>query len=551
MSVDMIGSNPGESHEDGNHLRHPHPLSEDRSHDREDPVITVTTTTTTAEDLPPQLTPNGEELPTRSAESLYPTPSCGSADIAPTTTGEETKWLDSVDTHEPMPSIDEQVKIVTELMTRPLKEKQKGYVLSTSWLNRVLSRSSQPQRGSKIDKSAAEGDIGPVNNTDLVWATDPTPSFDDEAGEPFVPLRPGLQYGEDFEIVPQEAWERIMKWYGLADRSPAIVRYSHNTNPAGSTENVQYEINPPVFTILKLSASPTSTPAAGVSLTAGKDKSPPPVKTLASRHTSFQKWLRNVKTLVSIDLSTKVRVWRILGGLRSAHIPGALTPDASRSSSPQPGATLVPHAGNSLSLDVQTFVSLTEGSQRELLEDARDQTTNENYNGSMTLELAGLSGNDVVLLEEQIGGPGGGEWASDVSKQTLHRLSLAPNNTKTVPSKLKSKSASASGRSSPILEPMRGRRKDGKPRGNTGLSNLGNTCYMNSALQCVRSVEELTYYFLSPFSLSLSPNLSLNPDNLTPFLLFPTIASLQEECYSESSFANMLANSQPNHRRRL
>lgn len=33
--------------------------------------------------------------------------------------------------------------------------------------------------------------------------------------------------------------------------------------------------------------------------------------------------------------------------------------------------------------------------------------------------------------------------------------------------------------------------------GLTGLGNLGNTCYMNSALQCIRSVEELTKYFLS------------------------------------------------------
>ncbi|CAN6672361.1 ubiquitin carboxyl-terminal hydrolase 12 [Trichomonascus vanleenenianus] len=34
-------------------------------------------------------------------------------------------------------------------------------------------------------------------------------------------------------------------------------------------------------------------------------------------------------------------------------------------------------------------------------------------------------------------------------------------------------------------------------KGITGLSNLGNTCYMNSALQCLTHVEELASYFLS------------------------------------------------------
>ena len=32
--------------------------------------------------------------------------------------------------------------------------------------------------------------------------------------------------------------------------------------------------------------------------------------------------------------------------------------------------------------------------------------------------------------------------------------------------------------------------------GATGLSNLGNTCFMNSALQCVSNAQPLTRYFL-------------------------------------------------------
>ena len=408
------------------------------------------------------------------------------ANPAPSTSSADHDSSGSV--HAP-PSIDDQVAHVTRYMMLPLQEKEKGYLVSASWLKRVLSRSST--HADKADKVAAEGAIGPVDNSDLILEADhANNNFVDEAGEPFVPLRPGLQLGEDFEIVPQEGWNLIMKWYGLAKHSRAIVRYAHDTSNGGGTENVQYEVNPPILTVLKL-----SDPTAGTTPQSLREKNTLPVKMLASRQTPFQKWLKDAKELANIRISTKVRVWRVLGGLASTNVSRAVTPSASRTGSPAPTAPIVPGSGNSLVLDANTFLSLTEGAQRELLEDAKDQTNNASYNGRMTLELAGIGGNEVVALEERTDS---GEWASDVSKQSLNRLGVNTSSVKYGSSnKPKSKSPTPSERSSPVIEPMRGRRKDGKPRGCTGLSNLGNTCYMNSALQCVRSVEELTYYFLS------------------------------------------------------
>jgi ubiquitin carboxyl-terminal hydrolase 4/11/15 len=420
-----------------------------------------------------------------SSDNAYQTPSSMSTYTAPVAGAQENTKSEPSASPDERPSYDDQVAKVTCMMMQPLKEDQKGYIVSMSWLKRVLARSAT--HADKGDKSALEGEVGPVDNSDLVLVTDPiNTGFRDERDQPFIPLRPGLQYSEDFEIVPEEGWDLIMQWYGLADQSPAIVRYAHNTNASGDSVNIQYEINPPVFTVLKL-----ANPAAGA--TASQE---PPAKTLASRHTNYQKWLRKAKELVRIDNSTKVRVWRILGGLNSTTASAAITPAASRSASPAPFSPLVSNTGHSLSLDVNTFLALSEGSQRELLE-AKDQTANPNYNGKMTIDLAGLGDNSIVVLEERVTGHGSGvEWVSDLATSS-NRLGVPSGAKANLPSKLKTKSPTTSGRSSPVLEPVRRGRKDGKPRGNTGLSNLGNTCYMNSALQCVRSVEELTYYFLN------------------------------------------------------
>ncbi|KAF9891719.1 CSN-associated deubiquitinating enzyme Ubp12, partial [Aspergillus nanangensis] len=423
------------------------------------------------------------------SDNVYPTPSSMSISTAPSSTRNTSKSQASSAPEEP-PSYDDQVAEVTRFMMMPIQEKQKGYVVSCSWLKRVLSRSST--HAEKDDKSATEGDVGPVDNSDLVLVTDPANvCLKDEAGEPFVPLRPGLQISEDYEVVPPEGWDLMMKWYGLAEQSPAIIRYAHNTSPTGDSENIQYEINPPIFTILKL-----PNPTAGISPQTLREKSKKPIRTLASRHTSFQKWLKEVKGLANIDMSTKVRVWKILGGLSSATASAAITPAASRSASPAPAASMVSNTSTSLLLDLNTFLSLSESVQRELV-DVKDQTANSNYNGKSSLDYYGLGGSDVVVLEEQVSA--GGEWASETSKKALSRLGVPAAIPKDAAgSKLKNKTPSSSGRSSPVTaEPIRGRRKDGKPRGNTGLSNLGNTCYMNSALQCVRSVEELAYYFLN------------------------------------------------------
>jgi ubiquitin carboxyl-terminal hydrolase 4/11/15 len=298
----------------------------------------------------------------------------------------------------------------------------------------------------------------------------------DQHGEDFVPLSKAATLGQDFEILPRKAWELVQSWYGLEKSSPIIRRYAHNTVPGGVSEDISYELHPPIFTIRKVRKSPSST-----------DSSKPAVKIVGSRYESFVAFIEAAKKAAGIDLSNKVRIWRILTPAptdqpQPSQPSGILTPDASpRNGSPvAPAPTQRP----TLVMGVESFNGLAFGSERELVT-GKDEKENETSNEDLTLADAGLTQDQIIVLEEH---DEKGEYIADTTK--------AASKNKT--SALVGKSNSNSGRSTPTGGPVtRGRKQNGKVRGHVGLTNLGNTCYMNSALQCLRSVEELSMYFLN------------------------------------------------------
>lgn len=397
-----------------------------------------------------------------------------------------------------VPPIEEQIQQVTSMVDRVLKEGEKGYIVANKWLARVLARGPRAEASNKYGKDAREGHIGPVDNTGLNLVTDPSmKDLKDEKGDPLVPLRPGVNFSDDYEILPPGAWNLVIKWYGLAEGSPTITRYCHNTSTSETEENIQFELNPPIFTILKL---PDYDGTTSKSL---KEKDAIPVKVSASRHERYQTFLKHAKEMAHVELQSKVRIWRILGGLeKGGFSSGMMTPAASRSNSPAPGAIATVDPGDKLVIDLNTFHGLQLGSQRELIE-ADDHTANEKYNGHSTMDLVGLRQDDVIVLEERVGGPAGGHWPSDTATSSKSKkpgvpISVTKNGATTMQNSLKP-SAATSRSASPAPSGMmtRGRQaKNGRTRGTVGLGNLGNTCYMNSALQCVRSAEELTRYFL-------------------------------------------------------
>ena len=406
----------------------------------------------------------------------------------------------------PPPSIDEQVKEVMQLSLKQIEHGDRGNVVSMRWLQRVRARTTDELNSTNFPKAAREGEIGPVDNSDIVSpnAFD-EPILHDINGHPYIPLKQGLTMEEDFMVLPDDAWGKIIGWYGIAKGQKQITRYAHNTAPDDALmPNVVYELNPPVFLVRKLpqpagdgDKTHDKSRSAAIELKnkhqrrqRGQMKAEDALMVVSSRQEKANKFLTRVKEFAEIPLNHKVKIWRVLNptnitvGTPENTQPGVASPPLSRETSP----SSVPLERTKLVVDPAEWQKMDIGKDIEHI-DMPDQTANANYNGSSTIEIFSLFENQTLILEEQTRGPAGGEYLSDQKKKLLAKS----NNSASKPS-----STVTSRHTSPAPggTMTRSRRRDDKTRGTVGLTNLGNTCYMNSALQCIRSVEELAIYFL-------------------------------------------------------
>lgn len=377
--------------------------------------------------------------------------------------------------------------LIEALGQEQLKDGAQAWLVSRAWLARVIARGPE---GLKHNKTAPEGEIGPVDNSDIIQQI-----IKDSDGNNFVQLKHGLG-SESFELFSKDAWDLVVQWYGLMPGSIPIVRYAHNTNtdPYG-IPNIVFEYHPPILTIHRLWSDHSNTLSQII-----KAQKPPVPIFVVSRSDRYMDFLKRIKLKAGIDMNKKVRVWRVPKSQPASEPVGlsasvnTSTPPSSRPSSPSLGVAVqgsreLQDSWTTLLLDVTTFSQLKKGDGRELI-DIDDHTGNANYNGKRDLSFAGLGDNQAVVLDEQIDQ---NSWVSNFVPKG-QKTTAARSSTSYIPN-----SQSNSGRNSPAPHHNTRSRvqKSGRTQGCVGLSNLGNTCYMNSALQCVRSVEELTKYFLT------------------------------------------------------
>lgn len=371
-----------------------------------------------------------------------------------------------------------------------------AYLVSRQWLNKAQAFGAN---GKPTSKEPSGEIIGPIDNSDIIQAI-----FTDSADQQCVKLKPGVG-SESAELFPKDAWDLVLSWYGLAPGQAPIVRIAHNTAlDAASEPNVQFEFHPPVFTVHRLWSAASPLPIEQEI----KLKKPPPPVIVQSASASFHQFLKQIKKLTGVPMDRKVRVWQRLQTIpateEASKPSGMETPPDSpgRSSSIPNFLPRAPGSWPEMLVDVETFSQLERGVERDHLA-AEDTTTNPNYNGRKSLSLVGLTVDQTLIIDEQV----------DRDDYVSTFFTKMANGNKTVGNGIVAQArGTVSGRNSPappsVLNRGRVQPRSGRTPGCVGLQNLGNTCYMNSALQCLRSVEELTKYFLTH-----EAKKEINPDN--------------------------------------
>ncbi|KAL5624058.1 hypothetical protein BROUX41_004118 [Berkeleyomyces rouxiae] len=392
-------------------------------------------------------------------------------------------------------SLTEQIKTIRGLLAAfaqaPIKVGDVCYIVSRRWLDKALA----------CDNPKANADtpepLGPVDNSDIIDKICAQPD-----GSKFVLLKSGADL-EAFELFSAEAWGYLAEWYGLADGQIPIVRQAIDSNGQNTVDSIRFEFHPPVLEIHRLYSPSATTVKSDQELKAA------PIYITRCSSTNYQSLLRDIKEYLSIPKTRKIKLFHVSRpepfivplSTESSKMDATLTPPDSPSR-PNSSANIGDAASNqteglawpSLFVPIDTLKK----SEREAL--FKDMTTSSQYNGSSSLEMRSVIGFGVYAVEEipdQEASPASSASNAHGKKlaKSIHLTGASPKSS--TQNSRRNSPSSSSAIAGPSTRSHTKLIVKKKHHGAIGLGNLGNTCYMNSALQCVRSVEELSKYFLS------------------------------------------------------
>lgn len=336
---------------------------------------------------------------------------------------------------------------ISRLKYTPFTQGDVWYLISTTWLDK-WKRICGPQqyRGDESSLSA-------VDNSDLV----------DEHGT----LLPALAEGTKYELICKEAWDLFVEWYGPPNLTIPRKIITEGIHHVKRVEVYPYKLS--VFRMSKL------TPPSSHAVT-------PTIE--ISRAAKVKELIDQVVQISALD-KDDLRFWLIMGTvLETKPLDGTFYPSdrlqADEAQPFPPAESLDKRLDEALveSGDAIVYEYRIQGTWTVDIDSLKIATTN---NRTLAAENKPAFFTD---LKTKYNSPANN--AIKPMSTTGYTITPTVGSTAVTAFKQPSTTTSISAYTTPS-----------RPPGAVGLNNLGNTCFMNSALQCLAHTPELTEYFLT------------------------------------------------------
>ncbi|KAJ3775965.1 hypothetical protein FB446DRAFT_354015 [Lentinula raphanica] len=354
------------------------------------------------------------------------------------------------------PSSVKKLMLIDELKQTPLALNQSWYLVDRAWWCRW--RASQGEKDPKSSSDPTpESQLGPPSTNALI----------DEFGN----LKYTLVEEIDFELIPEEAWNLLVKWYG--EPSTPLRR---NTRAQGHNKTtISVELHPPTFHVFRL----TTEDKADDTLIPSQSQPSPPVNITLSANATVKDFHRECVSALHTGTASNLpqsRLWLL-----------------NDSSADHPSRNLPLSKFNAIGLfDVTAKASKT-------LEEALMSNDD-----SFALEFQDISSRQWLVEDE---GTTGSELAEDEETTGLEPLFNSndaffnrmpgPSSSLTSTAKPNGDAREDAGKKMTVIAKKEPMKENWIEPGTLGLGNMGNTCFMNSAIQCLAHQKELAEYFLT------------------------------------------------------